>query len=291
MPKPRLSVASCQFVVSSNIADNAAHIRAQIAQAAKQGADIAHFPELALTGVGYAHRHDNSWKSVWRRWDWGLIRAELESIRQACRDHVIWAVVGSCHSFDPAERPTNCVYVFGDQGDIVTRYDKRRCSESDLHNHTPGEAPATFEIKGVSCGLAICLEWSFPDVFMDYAEEGVDLLFLSVSSAGNKGDTIHSHTIPQTVQGHAFTTNMFISVANAANRQQSFASFWAKRSGKMGGRCRRNLTGMMISEMPHEPEQDDLYRFIRKFRRACRDGSYYTAHRTDNPRLHDRLTI
>lgn len=291
MPVSRLSVACCQFPVSNDTSKNASVIRAQIANAAGSGADVVHFAELALSGVGYSHRRDDLWKTSWQRWDWSLIRAELETIREACRFHGIWVVLGSPHSFDVAERPTNAVYVFDDKGDVVTRYDKRRCSESDLHNYTPGETAVMFEIKGVSCGLAICLEWSFPDIFADYAEAGIDLLFLSAYSAGNNDDTIHSHTIPQTIQGHAFTTNMFISVANNANRQQSFPSFWTKRSGKMGGKCRRNVTGMVIGDLPDEPEEDELYRFIRKFRHACRDGSFYSGHRTKNPKINDRRSL
>ena len=172
MPSPRLAVATCQFPVGLDVAANGAHIRRHIKAAADRGADVAHFPELAIAGFGYADRKREDWKSSWQRRDWAEIRGITETIRQSCREHGIWAVVGSSHSFDTSERPTNCVYIFDDAGDIVSRYDKRRCSQSDLHNHTPGEAPVIFEIKGVRCGVSICLEWSFPDIFSDYADSG-----------------------------------------------------------------------------------------------------------------------
>ena len=201
MRPPRIVVATCQFPVTTDVKANAAHIRRQIKLAAARGADVAHFPELAITGCGYTHRKTEAWKTAWQRFDWAQIRAETETIRQACRDNRIWAVVGSSHCFEPAERPTNCAYIFDGSGDIVSRYDKRRCSQSDLNNYTPGTAPVTFELKGVPCGVAICLEWSFPDIFMDYANAGVDLLFHSVNCGAGNGDTIHTHTIPQTLQG------------------------------------------------------------------------------------------
>jgi predicted amidohydrolase len=270
---------------------NAAHIRRQIGLAAKRGADVAHFPELAITGSGYTHRKTDDWKTAWQHYDWGLIRAETETIQQACGNHKIWAVVGSSHSFDAAERPTNCAYIFDDWGGIVSRYDKRRCSESDLHNFTPGVAPVTFRLKGVPCGVAICLEWSFPDIFMDYANAGVDLLFHSTYAADGQGDTIHTHTIPQTIQGYAFTTNMFTSVSNASTPVQAFPSFWTRRSGRIGDKCRRNVTGMILSAIMDAPEKDELYGFIRNFRKGCRDGSFYEKHLTKSPHVDDRQTL
>ena len=198
MPLSRLTVATCQFPVGEDVQANAAHIRRQIKMAATRGADVAHFPELAISGLGYPDRKRDDWKTAWQRRDWAGIRAAAETVRQACRDHGVWAVVGSSHSFDAGERPTNCVYIFDHTGAIVSRYDKRRCSESDLHNHTPGVRPVVVEIKGVPCGISICFEWSFPDIFSGYAAAGVDLLFHSVNAAGGAGDTIHTHTIPQT---------------------------------------------------------------------------------------------
>jgi len=291
MPPSRLTVATCQFPVTNDVSANAAHIRRQIRLAAARGADVAHFPELAITGYGYADRRTDAWKTAWQRLDWGLIRTETESIRQACRDSGIWAVVGSSHSFDAAERPTNCVYVFDGSGNIVSRYDKRRCSESDLNNYTPGASPVMFALKGVPCGVAICLEWSFPDIFAEYADAGIDLLFHSTFAAGRGGDTIHTHTIPQTIQGYAFTTNMFISVSNASTPVQSFPSFWARRSGRAGDKCRRNVTGMILSAIMDEPEKDALYGSIRKFRKGCEDGSFYEKHLTTNPCVEDQHSL
>lgn len=302
MTRPRLTVATCQFPVTADVAANAGHIRRQIAEAATAGADVAHFPENAITGNlklnarKLAPRDDGgvarrNWRQAWKGCDWDLIRTQSETIRQACRDAGIWAVVGSSHSFDAAQRPTNCVYVFAADGAIVERYDKRRCSESDLANHTPGDQAVEFEIKGVRCGVTIGLEWSFPDIFLGYAEAGVDLLFHSAFAAGEERDTIHTHTVPQVMQGHAFNGNLFISVSNAANALQAFLSFWVRRSGRRGTACGRNASAMIVSSILDEPEKDELYRFIRGFRQGCRDGSLYAAHLSDDPRRLLRQTL
>jgi predicted amidohydrolase len=291
IPPTRLTIATCQFPVTTDVKANAAHIRRQTKLAAQRGADVAHFPELAIAGFGYSNRDTDAWKTAWKRYDWAQIREETDSIRQTCRDNKIWAVVGSSHCFDTAERPTNCVYIFDDAGRIVSRYDKRRCSESDLHNHTPGEEPTIFELKGVPCGVSICLEWSFPEIFSGYAGAGIDLLFHSVNVSGCIGDTLHTHVIPQTMQGHGFANNLFISVSNASNRMQAFPSFWVRRSGRSGDRCHRNMTGMILSSILDEPAKDDLYGFIREFRKGCQDGSFYAHHPSTNPYLRNRQTL
>ena len=297
MPPTRLTVATCQFPITADVKANVRHIRRQIGQASAQGAHIAHFPENAVTGNlkfnlnGDGTPPKKDWRDSWRICDWNLIRTETESIQQACRDHGIGAVVGSSHSFDIEQRPTNCVYVFDASGNIVDRYDKRRCSQSDLSNHTPGTRPIVFKINGVICGVTICLEWSFPDLFDSYARSGVELLFHSAFSAGHSQDTIHAHTIPQVMQGYSFTSNIFISISNASNPRQNFPSFWVRRSGRAGAKCRRNSTGILTSTIMDEPEKDELYRSIGEFRQACRDGSFYKAHVSSDPHLDERQTL
>ena len=127
--------------------------------------------------------------------------------------------------------------------------------------------------------------------FADYANDGVDLLFLAAYFAGDQGDTIHTHAIPQTIQGYAFTNNLFISVSNASTPVQAFPSFWARRSGRAGDKSRRNVTSMVLSSIMEEPEKDELYGFIRRFRKGCRDGSFYRDHLTANPRIDDRHSL
>ena len=46
----RLLVATCQFSVSADIAQNAAQIKRQMTRASRAGARVAHFAEGALSG-------------------------------------------------------------------------------------------------------------------------------------------------------------------------------------------------------------------------------------------------
>ena len=197
------------------------------------------------------------------------------TLSQACRRYRTCAVFGTSHHVIGADRHHNAVVVIGADGRIRGRYDKRRCSIRDLESYRPGVHPLVFEVAGVRCGVLICLEWSFPDLWSDYAAAGVDLVLLSAYGAGTQGDTLHTDVIPPTLQGHAFTNCLFVSASNASNRVQAFPSMWVRRCGRVGARCRRNTPGMSLNAILDQPDEDDLYHRIRRFRSAAADGSLY----------------
>lgn len=273
-PPPKLTVATAQFAINADVAANAARARALIARAARRGADLVHLPEGALSGYASAQfRH-------WDGYDWQALAQSLRVVQQSCRQHGVWAVFGCCHRVRGAGRPCNAVYVVDSAGRIRHRYDKRRCSMRELDYYAPGDQPVLFEVAGVRCGVLVCLEWSFPELWRSYADSGVDLVLLSAYGAGHDDDVLHTHVIPPTIQGHAFTNCLFVSVSNACNRLQAFPSFWARRSGRLGTRCRRNVPGMALNAILDEPAKDDFYRMVRRFRASARDGSLYAMDHT-----------
>jgi hypothetical protein len=81
------------------------------------------------------------------------------------------------------------------------------------------------------------------------------------------------------MQGHAFANSLFISVSNASARVQTFPSFWVRRSGRLGARCRRSTAGLVVNAVMDEPDKDEFYGMVRRFRAAARDGSLYAPHR------------
>lgn len=84
-----LNVATCQFPVSAEIGANLRYIVRQMQAARTGGADVAHFPECALSG--YAGTDFGSFAGF----DWDQLRqATAEVLRQA-RRLGIWVVLGS----------------------------------------------------------------------------------------------------------------------------------------------------------------------------------------------------
>jgi predicted amidohydrolase len=274
-PPTRLTIATCQFSVSGQPAQNAERICGLLRDAAEAGADVAHFSECALSG--YATASFESWEG----YDWDALSTATDRVRMACKKFGLWAVVGSSYRLPAPHKPHNSVLIIDPVGTQVDRYDKRCCSVRDLNSYTPGDNAhaVTFEINGVRCGVLICLEWSFPSWFRAYADTGCDLVFLSAHAADLKEDHLHGEVVPPLMQGHAFTNNLFLSTSNASNPVQAFPSHWVRRSGRRGETCAKGAPGMVVSTILDEPEKDRLYAKIRHFRRDAENGRFYTAYR------------
>lgn len=142
--------------------------------AAAAGARLAHFPEGFLSG--YAVENVAAWENV----DWAVVRDELEEVAVLAGDLGIWVVLGSAHPLTTPHWPHNSLYVISDEGQLVNRYDKRKCSHTEVTRfYTPGFEPVVFDVDGFRFGMAICIEINFPELFADYGGLGVDCLLLS----------------------------------------------------------------------------------------------------------------
>ena len=114
-----IKVATCQFAVGANVHRNGSQIVKQIGQAKKQGAEVVHFSETALTG--YAGTDYKSWDGF----DWDGVVEETERIQQTARQKKVWVILGSAHRLSGRNMPHNSQYVINPKGEIVERYDKR----------------------------------------------------------------------------------------------------------------------------------------------------------------------
>jgi len=270
---PRLTVATCQFPVEPDPPANLAHVLKLIRQAAEAGADLAHFPECALSGYGTA-----DWPS-WDGFDWAALDDALAQVREAARDAGIWVALGSACRPAPASRPLNSLFVIDRSGQLAARYDKRRCSVNDLRAFAPGTRPVVVEIEGVRCGLLICLDWSFPELWQGYAADCVELMLISANSdRAEQPDRHASHIIPPLMQGYAFLHSFAMSLSNSCRPQQDFPSLWIERSGHKGTECRRDEPGLTLNALSDDPAQDAFFDMVRSFRRAASDGSLYAPH-------------
>ncbi|WP_159588293.1 carbon-nitrogen hydrolase family protein [Chelativorans xinjiangense] len=268
----RLAVATCQIPVEHDIARNLQHILELVRRAAAAGADVAHFPECALSGYGPA-----SWPD-WQGFDWSALDAAVEALRAEARASGIWVVVGSVHRASPQVQPTNSLLVIDRQGEIAGRYDKRRCSVNDLRAFAPGESGLTVAIEGVHCGFLICLDWAFPELWQAYAGE-VELVFHSCISDNVQRDRIEAHAIRPLLQGYAWLHQYAVSCANSCRPRQNFPSFWIERSGHAGKQMSHDQIGFVANALMEDPAQDRFFDMIRRFRASATDGSLYAPHR------------
>ncbi|BAI75297.1 carbon-nitrogen family hydrolase (plasmid) [Azospirillum sp. B510] len=281
-----LTVATCQFPVSADPRRNGAHIRAFVAEAAAQGAEIVHFGECALSG--YCRANFPSWDG----YDWTDLRREMRQVMDTCRRHGVWGVIGGSHRLTGGNHPHNSVYVVTPEGRIADRYDKRRCSVGDLTCHTPGDHPVIFDVKGIRCGILICMEEKFPDLWQEYSDAGVTLVFHSTSgSLTARADTDWTAMARILAQANAQQHQLFISQASWCPSFQEFPSLWVERGGHAVHHCTRHVPGLMLNRIPDDAGADAYSRMVRQFRAGARSGALYTDHYRDDPRSRDRTAI
>ncbi|GAJ91401.1 carbon-nitrogen hydrolase family protein [Agrobacterium sp. SHOUNA12C] len=259
----RLRVATCQIPVGHDIAVNAAQILSLIEAAAEAGADVAHFPECALSGYGSANWPD------WTGFDWFGLQVAVEAVQSAARRHRVWVATGCVHRDDATQKKFNSLYVFNRDGQLAGRYDKRCCSTNDQRAFELGRHQLILDIEGVSCGFLICRDWSYPELWRAY-EGQVELVFHSACADGQGRDKNETHTIPPLMQAYGRQYVYAVSSANSCRYSQDYPSLWVERGGYMGGQATRHEAGFTMNALADDPEQDRFFAAVLESRRAER---------------------
>ena len=150
---------------------NFAHAEALLRRAAAEGADTALLPETWNTGF-FPTDH------LPERSDRGG-----EAVKALCaplaRELNMNIVAGSV-SDRRGGRVYNTAYVFDRQGACLAAYDKTHLfTPMGEHEHyAAGDHLTTFSLDGHKCGLLICYDLRFPELFRTLALQGVELLLL-----------------------------------------------------------------------------------------------------------------
>lgn len=173
--------------------------RKAMAEAASAGTRMVQFPEgtLAYPSKRMISRSAPELDEAdWSKLDWGALRSELEAVAETAGRLGIWTVVGAPHRLSGGRRPHNSLYVFSDTGKLVTRYDKRRLSTTEITwMYTPGTDDTVVEVDGYRLGFALCLEILFPEVFVDYAAIGVDAVLVSSAADPKFASLAQAHAL------------------------------------------------------------------------------------------------
>lgn len=259
--KRDLYIATCQFPVSANIRKNELYILKQLKESKEKGVDIAHFSESSLSGYagidffGYESRDEH------------LLAESLEKIRETTAELKIWAIVGSHYFSNQIEKPFNCLWLINDEGQILKRYDKRLLfgapEEGEHEFYVAGNSIVQFIIKGIKCGLLICHEWRYPELYREQKMEGTELIFQSSYDVYKDTATYQTegkelgNLVVGTIQGNAANNYLWISASNTSKKESSFASFIARPDGRIHQRLKRNVTGVLISKIDFNQQFTD----------------------------------
>ncbi|HUS73418.1 MAG TPA: carbon-nitrogen hydrolase family protein [Sedimentisphaerales bacterium] len=236
-----LKVATCQFAVSSSIKRNSRTICEFLRKAKKSKADIVHFSECALSGyVGTDFASFNGY-------DWGLLKEETETIMALAAKLGLWVVLGSTHRLTEPNKPHNSLYLINPRGKIVDRYDKRFCTNGDLRRLTPGNRFVYFTINGVKCSLLICFDLRFTEIYRELYKQKVNCIFQSFYNARQKGPSVHTHIMRQTMQCRAATNYFWVSMANSSGYYSPYPSCFIQPDGKIVHQLKPNRAGVMVN--------------------------------------------
>ena len=175
----RIRIAAVQTEVTTDPTTNGQRVRRALRQAADGGARLAHLCEGSLSGyAGQAKAHFDGW-----RIDWAPVRDQLLATAQLAGELGMWVVVGGNHRLTGDRWPHNSMWIVSDRGELVDRYDKRLCSNTEINSfYTPGTVACTFQVDTFRFGCLLCIEVNFPELWTEQQDLGVDCVLFSTFS-------------------------------------------------------------------------------------------------------------
>jgi len=267
-----LKIATCQSNVTSSVKENGEEIRRLISISKEKDASIVHFCEGALSG------YTKQQVIKWENFEFAQIKEELRQIKELCKLLNIYAVIGSAHQLSHGNKPHNSLYVISNKGEVVNRYDKRKCSHNEIQNwYTPGFDACEFEISNIKFGCVQCIEIQFPEVFIEAEKQQVDcLLFSSYSKEKMFGIQ---------AQGYAATNNYWISMSVPANESSEQPSQFIGPTGQIIGQCEKNVSDIIVFEIDKDDTQwNTALKLAKPWRKIARKGDLYEQKRVNDKR-------
>jgi len=245
-----LKIAICQHELSADISNNLETIVKQVKAASKQKVDIVQFPECNLSG--YPGIEFNEYNIN----DRAILDWALAEIKLLASEYSIWIIVGGYTFIEGSRLPYNSLFVFNPRGEQECRYDKRLLtagdSGDDVDYFIPGSDAVVFNLKGIKCGLLICHEWRYPELYREYKGLGVELIFQSWYDANVDQEEFHNSgrdhgsLIVGSARSYAANNYLWICGSNASNRESSFGSFLIRPDGNIVKKLARNRNGVLV---------------------------------------------
>jgi deaminated glutathione amidase len=273
----RLKIATCQFADDFNPEKNCRRMLSLMRKAAVKKAEVVHFHEACLSGYPKGEQ-------TFKAYPWKTLRdCTLEIAKEASRLK-LWVIFGSTHRFSPKRKPFNCLYVVNPSGKFVERYDKMfctggpACTSGDLKHYHAGSHFSVFTIKGIKCGLQICHDFRYQELYREYKKRGVQLMFHSYHNAfvkrdGRKNSDIRAALVPATMQAYAANNYMWISSNNSMGYYSSWPSFCVSPDGMITGSLRGNTTSILYTTVDTKAE---FYDAAKHWRDRAMRGVFYS---------------
>lgn len=262
-----------------------AEMRSLMEEAHKAGARLVHFPEGATCSPNKRVMSGNGPREIgpsdWARFEWAVLREELNATSKLTKELQLWTVFGSVHQLTPPHRPHNSLYVISDRGELVTRYDERMLSNTKISfMYSPGKVPVTFDVDGVRFGCALGMEAHYPEIFTEYERLEADCILFSTT-----GETPSAApAFAAEVLGHAASNAYWVSYSAHAPQSVAAPSGIAEPNGHWAARCSAGgAPAITIADVTIDRENP-----ARPWRRKARADLYVPYQVNSDPRSDGR---
>lgn len=273
-------LATASNLISVDVRSNGQQIRELMIRAKDEGARIVHFPEGALSG--YVKSEILAWEEV----DWQCVRTEIGLICELAKTLGIWVVLGCNHRLSTPHLPHNSLYVISDSGEIADRYDKRYCSHSEINDwYSPGQSPVMLTVDGYRFGLALCIEWCFPELFLEYCSLGADVVLVSAYARDPMYQIL--------AQARAADNNLWISVSTPAQCAAGLASAIFGPDGSVDAKASSDGAPSLIKTIidKDDARYEIALKMARPWRALARMGDIYESRRVEDARSLDKIAV
>ncbi len=209
-----LDVAAVQMRSTHNLADNLAAIQKHLHDCAQRGAQVAVFPECALTGY---------FEDVVTQLTAPQLADAENQVAAACRTEHIYAVVGSAWREDG--KLLNSALVIAPDGHVIERYHKVQLAEKWPQ---PGDHLSVFKIAGVPCSIIICHDERYPELVRLPVLAGARVIFYLSHESGLRSERKLEPYRAQ-IQARAVENTVYVVHANAPANDDASGSHGQSR--------------------------------------------------------------
>ena len=184
----------CQL---GNVAANLDLIRHRLTEASRNRAQLAIFPECALTGYAFESADEA------RPFAQSIPGPATDALAAACRALGIWAVVGLLEI--AGNQMFNSAVLVGPEG-LKARYRKIHLPFLGVDRFTaPGDQPfAVQDIDGLRVGMSICYDGSFPETTRILMLQGADLVVLPTNWPAGAESTVRHLVHCRALENHVY---------------------------------------------------------------------------------------
>ena len=206
-----MKVAAVQMDIAfRQVETNLARIENFLEEAAEAGAQLAVFPECAVTGYCFNH-----WNEA-HGYTSNIPGPTTDRLIEACQEFNIHAVVGMLEIFGYAIY--NACVLVGPDG-LIGKYRKIHLPGLGVDNHVaPGdERWRVYDVREAKVGMHICYDSAFPESARSMALDGADVLVLPTNFPPG-AECLCANVLP----ARAMENGVYLVAANRVGTERGF---------------------------------------------------------------------